>query len=338
MATVRDIAAKAGVSPATVSRVLNMDPTLNVTDETRFTVFRIAEELEYVPRNKRGTNVIPEKKSIAIISWLDQYMEVDDPYYLSIRIAIEHKAEEYGMSIRTYNLSDIDESLRNQEGVIVLGRLPKEELEKIKQYNEVMVIVDNNFTEPGCDYVGVDLGKAMKGVLERLYELGHRKIGYLGGLTLAQQRERDFVDPRDIAYAAFMQEKGIYDEMYIYDVRQFTFRGGYKMALEALQRENIPSVIVAGNDSMAIAAYRAINECGLKIPEDISVVGFNDQPNAKYMVPSLATVRIPTTHLGHSALDLILDKVRTQREYSKKVYLDTEFKERNSCGKCGWNK
>ncbi|MBQ9120564.1 MAG: LacI family DNA-binding transcriptional regulator [Lachnospiraceae bacterium] len=335
MATVRDIAAKAGVSPATVSRVLNMDPTLNVTDETRLNVFRIAEELDYVPRNKRGANAVQEKKAIAVFSWLPPEMELDDPYYLSIRIAIERKAEEYGLAIRTCNLSDIDESLKSQEGVIVLGRLPKEELEKIKLYNEAVVIVDNSFMQPGYDYVGVDLGKVMKEVLNRLYELGHRKIGYLGGLTLKQQKEREFVDQRDIAYVEVMQEKGIYDEAYIYDVREFSFRAGYKVTLEVLRGENIPSVIVAGNDSMAIGAYRAIAECGMRIPEDISVVGFNDQPNAKYMVPSLATVRIPTTNLGHSALDLVLDKVRTQREYSKKVYLDTEFKERNSCGKYG---
>ncbi len=331
MATVRDIAAKAGVSPATVSRVLNMDPTLNVTDETRFNVFRIAEELEYVPRNKRA-NAAQEKKSIAIISWLEQYMEVDDPYYLSVRVAIEHKAEEYGLAVRSYSLNDLDDGLRMQEGVIVLGRLRKEELESIRQYNEVVVIVDNDFTIPGYDYVGVDLGKMMREVLNRLYELGHRKIGYLGGLTLKQQKERDFVDRRDIAYAAFMQEKGIYDETYIYDVAGFTFRAGYKTTLQVLKGDKIPTVIVAGNDSMAIGAYRAIAECGLRIPEDISVVGFNDQPNAKYMVPSLATVRIPSSNLGYSALDLLLDRVKTQRDYTKKVYLDTEFKERHSCG------
>lgn len=333
MATVRDIAAKAGVSPATVSRVLNMDPTLNVTDETRVNVFKIAEELEYVPRNKRNPVPAPEKKSIAIVSWLDYEREIEDPYYLSIRLAIEQKAGEYALSVRNCNLGNIDDSLKSDEGVIVLGRLSRQELREIYQYNEAIVIVDNNYAEPGFDYVGVDLADAMLEVLNCLYELGHRRIGYLGGTTTEVQKIRDFVDYRDIAYTDFMQEKGIYDETLIYEVKEFSFRWAYKKILSVLRSGDLPSVILAGNDSMAIAAYRAIDECGLHIPEDISVVGFNDQPNAKYLVPSLTTVHIPTNFLGYTALDLLIDRINTQREYSKKITLETRFVLRNSCGR-----
>lgn len=332
MVTVRDIAARAGVSPATVSRVLNMDPTLNVTDETRFRIFKIAEELEYVPRNKRNIAAVLGKKSIAIVNWMEYEQELEDPYYLSIRISIEQKVGEYGFSIQNYQLSDLDDGLKNVLGVIVLGRLSKEEIQEIKKRNEAVVIVDNSFTMAGFDYVGVNLREVTREVLEYLYGIGHRKIGYLGGLTVSQQSTRDFVDYRDVAYTDFMKEKGIYNEAYIYDVEEFSFKAAYKKVLSVLRSAYVPSVILAGNDSMAIAAYRAIDECGLKIPEDISVVGFNDQPNSKYVVPSLATVRIPAAHLGYAAVDLLLDKLRTQRDYSKKVYLETKFVVRNSCG------
>lgn len=330
MATVRDIATKAGVSPATVSRVLNMDPTLNVTDETRFHVFKCAEELEYVPRGKRGTLPAPKQKVVMVISWMDYERELEDPYYLSIRIAVEKKAGEYGLVIQGCSLDLLDEGLKDAEGVIVLGRLSAEKLQEIKSINDTIVIIDNSFAVPGYDYVGVNLMEATREVLDYLYQMGHRKIGYLGGLTLEQQKGRDFVDHRDIAYAEFMKEKEIYDEDYIYDVEIFTFKAAYRRVLQVLRGDKIPSVILAGNDSMAIAAYRAIDECGLKIPDDISVVGFNDQPNAKYLIPSLATVHIPAAELGYAALDLLLDKQRTQREYPKRVYLDTKFIIRNS--------
>lgn len=332
MATVRDIALKAGVSPATVSRVLNLDPTLTVTDETRVTVFKVAEELEYVPRNKRNANNEQQNKGIAIVSWCDYKREIEDPYYLSIRIAIEQKSEEYGYHLRTCNLNDVNESLKQLEGIIVLGRLSQAQLEQMKQFNENIVIVENDFTVAGYDYVGVDLRDVTREVMEYLYDLGHRKIGYLGGTTLEQQQSRDFIDRRDRVYTEFMKAKEIYDETYIYDVEEFSFKAAYKKVLQVLKEEVIPTVILAGNDSMAIAAYRAIDECGLKIPEDISVVGFNDQPNAKYLVPSLATVRIPSLNLGFAAVDLLIDKIRSQREYSKKVLLDTKFIKRNSCG------
>ena len=98
MATIRDIAERAGVSVTTVSRVLNMDPTLNVADETRISIFAIAEELDYVPRKSRKEKAEPStaQKELAIVYWYNYEQEMEDPYYLSIRLAIEQRAEDYG--------------------------------------------------------------------------------------------------------------------------------------------------------------------------------------------------------------------------------------------------
>lgn len=168
-------------------------------------------------------------------------------------------------------------------------------------------------------------------VLEYLYELGHRKIGHLGGEHNIDILNQSFVDNRDKAYAMFMKEKGIYSENYIYNVGKYSYKNAYNKTKEILQSENVPTAIFVSNDSMAIGLYRAIAEAGLNIPDDISIIGFNDQPNAKYLVPSLSTVRIPAMILGYSAVDLLLDKERLQREYSKTVLINSELKIRNSC-------
>lgn len=128
-----------------------------------------------------------------------------------------------------------------------------------------------------------------------------------------------------------MKERGIYSENYIYNVENFSYKNAYKKMNEILESKDIPTAIFVSNDSMAVGVYRAIYEKGLSIPEDISVIGFNDQPNAKYMVPSLSTVRIPTLYLGYAAVDLLMEKEKFQREYSKSVILGTELKKRNSC-------
>ena len=84
---------------------------------------------------------------------------------------------------------------------------------------------------------------------------------------------------------------------------------------------------------MAVGAYKAISEAGLSVPKDMSIVGFNDQPSAKYMIPSLTTVRIPSEYLGSAAVDLLLENINGSREYNKKVIIPTEFKIRESCRK-----
>lgn len=335
MATIRDIAMKAGVSVTTVSRVLNMDPMLTVSDETRVNIFKIADELDYVTRKnkkERGKS-IQSSKMLAVLYWYDYERELEDPYYLSIRLAINEKADEYGYSVITVNAAGSLEDLAGVNGVLVLGRLDDVILSEVREMNENVVIIDNTFDNPLFDYVGVDITKATMQLLEYLYDLGHRKIGHLGGVHYINTLKRSFIDNRDLAYAIFLKDRDIYSEDYIYDVEKFSYKSAYNKMKEILDSDDIPTAIFVSNDSMAVGVYRAIAEKGLSIPDDISVVGFNDQPNAKYMVPSLSTVRIPTMYLGYTAVELLVEKERSPREYGKSVLLNTELKKRNSCKK-----
>ena len=334
MATIKDIAEKAGVSVTTVSRVLNMDETLNVSDETRANIFGIAEELEYVPRKSRknaSENSIPNE--IALVYWYDTEKEVEDPYYLSIRLAIEEKAREYGYRIHTVNAGHLENLEHTECGVLVLGRLEDELISKLKLNYENIIIIDNDFMARDFDHVGCDFGSATFDVLNYLYSLGHKKIAHLGGAPLnPNQKPSDFRDARITAYENFMLKKGIYDEKLVFSVPEFSLKNAYKKVLFELTHGNVPTAIMSSNDTMTIGAYRAISEAGLKIPEDISVISFNDIPNAKYMIPALTTVRIPTKFIGYAAVDLMLEKLKGTRDYTKVVLLHTILKVRNSCG------
>lgn len=333
MATIRDIAERAGVSVTTVSRVLNMDETLNVADETRMTILSIAEELEYVTRkNRKGqaAEAAQQVKEIAIVYWYDYEQEMEDPYYLSIRLAIEEKAKEYGYRAHTVNAKSLENLTSNEVGILILGRLEESILQSLKEQYDHVIIIDNDFSSKDFDHVGSDFRKATKEAMKYLYGLGHRKIAHLGGKICENIPENVFVDARDEAYEQFMREKGIFDETLVYDC-EYSFRSAYKKLTEVLKSGNIPTAVMVSNDSMAIGAYRAISEQGLKIPEDISVISFNDQPNAKYMLPPLTTVRIPTKFIGYAAVDLLVERERTPRDYNKVVMLHTELKIRRSC-------
>ena len=334
MATIRDIAKRAGVSVSTVSRVLNMDATLNVADETRVNIFCIAEELDYVPRKNRkskGEAASAQTKEIAIVYWYNYEQEMEDPYYLSIRLAIEQKAEEYGYRTRLVNPNNLDALTPDEIGILVLGRLDEITLETLKEQYGNVIIIDNSFRLKGFDYVGSDFEKATREVMQYLYDLGHRRIAHLGGRVTVREKEKEFADKRDLVYKAFMKEKGLFDESLIYDCGDYSTKNAYRKLKEVLSEGNLPTAVMVSNDSMAIGAYRAIAELGLKIPEDISVISFNDQTNARYMIPPLTTVRIQTKYIGFAAVDLLMERERSPREYNKIVLLPTEIKRRRSC-------
>lgn len=333
MATIKEIAAIAEVSISTVSRVLNFDETLNVSDATREKILKIADELEYVSiKTKKAKN--KKSKDIGIIYWYNYEEELGDPYYLSIRLAAEKKCNENNFNLVKLNEnSDIDD-IKNVDGIIAIGIFNSSTIEKLASANENIVFVDFSPDENRFDSVMADIGKATNQILSYLYELGHRKIGFIGGKKLEDKEYNDAdIGERDIKYKEFMEKKGIYNPEYIFQGERFTFKAGYELTKEALKSENKLTALFVGNDTMAVGAYKAISEAGLSIPDDISIVGLNDLPSAKYMIPSLTTIRIPSEYLGSAAVDLLLENLNGSREYNKKVIIPTEFKIRESCKK-----
>lgn len=335
MATIRDIAERAGVSVTTVSRVLNMDETLSVADDTKVKIFKAAEELDYVPRRRQKTEQDSEGSGVthemAIVYWYNYEQEMEDPYYLSIRLAIEEKAKEYGYLCHTVNAGSLEDLTSNEEGILVLGRLESSILDSLKEQYDHVIIIDNDLKSNDYDEVGVNMERATKEALEYLASLGHTRIAHLGG-GIIDHTKTGFVDGRDIGYEEFMKGRGLYDESLIYGVWPYTTRGAYHKMQEIIASGNVPTAVLASNDSMAIGAYRAISEAGLRIPEDISVCGFNDQPNARYMLPPLSTVRIPTKFIGYAAVDLLIERKKSTRDYNKTVLLQAVLKIRRSCG------
>lgn len=331
MATIKEIASIAEVSISTVSRVLNFDETLNVSDATREKILKIADELDYVSsKSKKARN--KKSKDIGIIYWFSYEEELADPYYLSIRIAAEKKCNGNNFNLVKLSENSDIEDIKRVNGIIAIGRFSPSVVEKLSSANENIVFVDFSPNENKFDSVMANLGRSTNEILHYLYELGHRKIGFIGGKKLEQIDYRDvYIDERIIKYKEFMESKGIYNPNYIYESERFTFKAGYNLMKEALKSKDNVTAYFIGNDTMAVGAYKAISEEGLSIPNDISIIGFNDLPSAKYMIPALTTVRIPSEYLGKAAVDLLIENLNGNREYNKKVIIPTEFKVRESC-------
>ena|GEM_PF-2854763 len=331
MATIRDIALKAGVSASTVSRVLNMDETLNVTDYTRSNILRVADELSYVKKRYQQSPKNIDNKVIAILSWYDFGRELEDMYYMSVRLAAEESAIEHGYEVKFINTNGNKEALKDVQGCIIIGYIDDVVIDEIKSVCSNIVIIDNWWTKKDVDYVRIDTKDMSIKALSYLYELGHRKIGLVCDKTPGEIQRGEYIDGRIGGYRRFMQDRGIFDVELIYKVNQFTSRGAYEAVQEGLKNKTIPTAIFAGNDSMAAGVYKAVDEAGYRVADDISVIGANDQPNAAYMIPSLTTIKIPVKQLGHTAVDLVIERIEHNRDYRKIVLLDNEFVIRDSC-------
>ena len=329
MATIKDIASIAGVSISTVSRVLNFDESLNVSDSTRQKILKIADELEYTSSSKKKKSK-KNNKNIGILCWCNYEEELADPYYLSIRLVVERICSE-----RCINLVKLDENIdlklvKELSGILVIGNYYTDMVEKMSNDNDNIVYVDYSPDESKYDSVVIDKKKATFDLLNYIYEIGHRRIGLIGGKDLNENYENMMIDERDIEYQYFMKCKGIYNPKYIYTASRFNFKSGYELTKEMLKEKERPTAVFVENDTMAIGAYKAIAEEGLTIPDDISIVGFNDQPSAKYMVPSLTTVKLSTEYLASAAIDLVLENIDGSRPYKKKVVIPTKLKIRKS--------
>ncbi|WP_099222672.1 LacI family DNA-binding transcriptional regulator [Listeria costaricensis] len=329
MATIKDIAEKAGVSIATVSRVLNYDETLSVGDETKKRVFEVAESLHYTKHKKK---VQKKNAKLAIVQWYTEKEELMDLYYLAIRLGAEKKASELGYQIVRVFQDGNDELLHSVEGIIAIGKFSEQQMHRLLSFNKPICLTDQDMGSQKVDSVVVDIRQAVQEVLGYFLQKGHRKIGFLGGREDFSDHSATICDERSAVFKEYLSARGLFDEKYCFS-GQFAVDSGYKLMQQAITQlaDELPTAFFAANDSIAIGALRALQEAQIAVPERVAVIGFNDVSVAKYVYPPLSTVKVYTELMGETAVESLTDRIQTDREVMKKVIIGTELILRKSC-------
>jgi LacI family transcriptional regulator len=325
MATINDIALKAGVSIATVSRVLNQDETLNVLPETKRKIFEIAEELEY---QKKEQIKRKKKLSIGLCFSYSPEEELSDTYYLSIRIAIEKKLDEDKQRKVYISLKDPATKYSSLDGIICLGSYDRNILQKIDAFQKPTVFVDCSPDVNRYDSVVISYKQVVENALNYFMNLNHKKIAYIGGVD-TDTMGNEVVDSRLEFYEDYMKKNDLYLQEYV-KIGTFTPKFGYSSLKELLQLSDPPTAVFVANDSLAAGCYKSVNELGKQIPQDISIIGVNDIPAAKYMLPPLTTMRLYMEFMGQTAVELISERLYTERKICKKVVIPARLIERDS--------
>ncbi len=327
MATIKDIANMVGVSIATVSRVLNYDDSLSVSDETKKRIFEAAEELDYQKKPRRK----PITYKVGIVNWYTEKEELDDLYYMAIRLGVEKRLEYHQMKFTNFSIDHLH-SLQTEgiQGIIAIGKFSENQAQELRNVTNNLVFVDSSPNDSQFDSVIVDFEKATRTILQYFLEQGHTKIGYIGGREIYKDHTSEIDDPRRMSFEQFLSEKGLYQEKYMYEGK-FSVDDGYSLMKQAITEhpDALPTAFFAGNDSIAVGALRALQDANIRVPDQVSLIGVNDISISKYMSPPLSTVKVYTELMGETAVDLLLEQF-SGRQISKKVSIATQLKIRQS--------
>lgn len=309
MATLKDIATLAQVSISTVSRVLNCDSTLVVSSDTRQKILQIADELNY--RKNKKNFFIPTTSNnnckIIVVSWYTQIQELEDPYYLSIHQGIQKECLNQSYEIvKNIHISEfVETTLPQYDAIIAIGKFTTQQIESLTTQKKQVIFVDSNPEPLQHSSVSVDLTTATKDVLTYLSELGHRKIGFIGGQdTIYGATHYCIDDAREQTFREYMQIKHIFDPENIY-IGKFKAIDGYNLMCQALKKETYPTAFLIASDTMAIGALKALHEHNIDVPEQVSIFGFNNIPTAEFSHPALSTVQLHTYDLGRMSVKLL---------------------------------
>ncbi|WP_169090972.1 LacI family DNA-binding transcriptional regulator [Paenibacillus sp. PL91] len=336
MATIKEIAQRANVSIATVSRVLNYDPGISVADETRKRIFEVAQQLNYKTLRQRNGAAAKERYRVGLVNWYSDQEEMLDPYYLAIRLGIERECFQRKMDlVKLYMLPQEDSDRKEWpgeplDGILAIGRFEKEDLDRFPLGFENIVFVDSSPDDNRFDSVVIDLRKSVSDVADYLIGLGHAAIGYIGGHNRVNNKR--VRDEREQVFMERLADQGLYDAELVFTGSHLYAEDGYKLMKKALSGAKLPTAFFIENDSMAVGALRALHEAKVQVPQDISIVGCNDIAISEFLQPPLTTVKVHMEHMGETAVELLADRLAAKREIAKKIVLPTRLQIRESSG------
>jgi LacI family transcriptional regulator, xylobiose transport system transcriptional regulator len=306
-ATLAEIARAAGVSAPTVSKVLNGRG--DVAPATRSKVEELLRRHGY--QRRRGT--VQPAPLIDLV-----FHELESAWAMEVIRGVENVARDEGLSLVL---------ARRPTGVILVlsGLDPAQRAQLISR--DIPFVVLDPAGDPGEDVPAIGATNWQGGVAatRHLLELGHRRIGVIGGPT-GMMCSRARID----GYRAALETAGVGYDPSLVRPGTFHHEAGYAAGLELLRMPDRPTAVFTGNDLQALGLYEAARELGLRIPHDLSVVGFDDLPLARWISPPLTTVRQPLTEMAEAAARLVLDLSRGRQPSTLRVDLATRLVERTS--------
>jgi len=326
--TINDIAKISGVSKATVSRVVN--GTKPVSDEVRRKVMQAIDETGYKPSSLARSLMTKETKLIGVV-----IPDVSNPIFSQLVKGMEEVSSEQGYNIllcNSYLNHDKEmeylEILSDKEvdGIVFLTtKETKAHSDFFNEYKKPVVTVDRSFKNIDIPSVSIDDFEASQKAVNYLINLGHKNIG----MVRASLDDRAHGLHRFEGYKVALENAGLCIREENVVEGDFSVQSGYDAVSKILSNNTPPTAIFFANDTMAVGGIRCITDSGLRVPDDISVIGFDDIPISEMFIPSLSTIKQPTMTVGRSAMEKLLKLIKNE-PIEMHTLFETQLIQRNS--------
>lgn len=332
--TLKDVARRAGVSPAIVSRIMNNDPTLMIKDETRQKVLQSVKELAYTP-NSIARNLRMQKSGMIGLMIVD----ISNPFIGEVIRGVQEVVEQSGRFCFLCESRDdpqreamlIQKMYERQlDGMIICTLKNNDPIISLLEQLNIRYVAATR-TVPGLKAPSVTFNhdKSIHLAMEHLIDLGHKKIGYIYGHMYTYSGVT-----RAAAYKEMLKQNGLpFRRGYMVESHYFA-QDGYLAMQKLMNQKERPTAVIACNDVVAISAIRAAKEAGLSIPGDLSIIGYNNIDVSAIVEPNLTTIDTPAYALGVQAAKMLINSINGFPMDESQVVLDTRLIRRESTALC----
>ena len=310
-ATLKDVAQRAGVTTATVSYALSGKRP--ISEATKRRVMEAIEELDYVPDlNARGLSMRDSKLIGVVVPQTEpgERLMFQNSFYSEVLGSIEYYARQQGYHI-LISATDANESYltlakkRNLDGIIVIGMYPDEFYQQMKKTQIPIVLIDSYCNDHYYHNIRIDDAYGSYLATRYVLECGHTRIAFFAG----QMKENGVMKKRLLGYQQALEEFHVpYQKEYVFE-GQIDYTSGIALANRLLDEDLPATGVVAAADILAIGAAKGFFERGKRIPDDYSIIGFDDVEIAQYLTPGLTTIRQQISLKGQKAVELLLKHI-----------------------------
>jgi LacI family transcriptional regulator len=329
MTTIKDIGRLANVSIAAVSKVVNGDYS-SVSEATKERILKISKELNYKP-NRMARGLVTSKTNILGLMVSD----ITNPFFAALAKGVEDRAGTYGYNVLLCNTDEksekeityVDLMLQyNAAGVIVTSSSnpESEHILELAEHNTPFVSIDRSISSNNYS-IFVDNFRGTYVAAEHLIKNGHTKLAFIGG-----EPPGTGINQRLNGYLQALRDYKIEENCQLVCIDSYHSESGYRNVNMLLNKGLSFTGVVCGNDLIAFGVIKALKERGLKIPEDISIIGFDDIYLSALFDPSLTTIRQPIYEMGSHAVDVLIRLIKGENVIEKVKYFGPELVERDS--------
>src|SRR5438309_11424423 len=328
--TLKQLADRVGVHPTTISRVTNHDPGLRISPATRTRIESLLRETEYRPNGVARGLKLRQTLALAVV-----IPDVTNPLFAALFRGVEDGASPRGYNVVLCNTDGSPDRQRSHlssltagrvDGVILASTFLRDPSVRWLRQQRIPHVLVNRFSDDGLDpFVGSDDVMGAKVATQHLYGLGHRRIAHLAGqptVSTGVLRRR--------GYLAALAEAGLKADPELVVESGYVEDGGARGTERLLSMRDRPTAIFAVNDMAAVGAYSVARRLGLRIPDDLAVVGYNNIPLAGRLIPGLTTIHVPAHEFGIMATRLLLDQIDSRQPPARHVVFQPELVVRGS--------